>query len=84
MRVDSRANAHRETPPEALIHRLYGGAGRSSFRLFQSCPWMTARTLLGHTLDGAAGAKLVPMIEFDQILIVMVSCYLAVHLLVAG
>jgi hypothetical protein len=45
---------------------------------------MTARTLLGHTPDGAAGAKLAPMIEFDQILIVMVACYLAVHLLVAG
>jgi len=45
---------------------------------------MTARTLLGHTPSGAAGAKLTPMIEFDQILIVMIVGYLAVHLLVAG
>ena len=56
----------------------------SSFRLFQSCPPVRARTLLGHTPDKAAGAKLAPMIQFDQFLIAMVVCFVAAHLLAAG
>jgi hypothetical protein len=55
----------------------------SSFRLFQSCPRVLARTLLGHTPTLAAGAKLAPMIQFDRFLIAMVVCFVAAHLLIA-
>ena len=56
----------------------------SSFRLFQSCPRVRARTLLGHTPTLAAGAKLAPMIQFDQFMIAMVVCFVAAHLLTAA
>ncbi|HLG46231.1 MAG TPA: hypothetical protein VKY24_08330 [Reyranella sp.] len=56
----------------------------SSFRLFQSCARVLARTLLGHTPTPSAGAKLAPMIQFDQLLIAMVVCFVAAHLLTAA
>ena len=56
----------------------------SSFRLFQSCLRVLARTLLGHTRTLTAGAKLAPMIQFDQFLIAMVVCFVAAHLLTAA
>ena len=60
------------------------GMRKSSFRLFQSCPQVLARTLLGHTPTLAAGAKLARMIQFDQLLIAMVVCFVAAHLLTAA
>ena len=58
--------------------------GLSSFRLFQSFSRAAARTLLGHTPTITAGAKLAPMIQFDQFLIAMVVCFVAAHLLTAA
>jgi hypothetical protein len=55
----------------------------SSFRLFQSCPQASARTLLGHTPEPRIRGKLAPMIQFDQFLIAMVVCFVAAHLLIA-
>jgi len=56
----------------------------SSFRLFQSCPRVPAQPLLDHTRGTAAGGKLAAMIHFDQFLIAMVVCCVAVHLLTAA
>jgi hypothetical protein len=56
----------------------------SSFRLFQSCPRAGARIRLCHIPNPARGAILAAMIQFDQLLIAMVMCFVAVRLLTAA
>ena len=79
LKRDSHAIAHIETMAEVLIHNRL-----SSFRLFQSCLRAAARTPLGHTPYQRVGGKLDPMIQFDQLLIAMVVCFVAAHLLTAA
>jgi hypothetical protein len=43
-----------------------------------------ARALLGHTPYRASRGKLARMIQFDQLLIAMVVCFVAAHLLTAA
>jgi len=56
----------------------------NSGRLFQPYPPPSARPLLDHTRDAAAGSKLAPMIKVDQLILAAVACLVAVHLLPAG